>query len=269
MGKAYRSETERQLAAAYDAFHTARASTTLVAQLYAEAMGDAYPHELNASGTCDWPLLGTAVGRLRMRPDQLLVDLGCGTGGVGLWLARALAVSLVGIDISARAVDLAGDRVARFVAPGRAEFQVGTLEATGLPEARADGAVCIDALAFAPHRLNALTEIRRILRPGARIVITSGVRRTHSIAPTWPEQAAAAGLELESEEERPEEPAMLHRLYRLWVEREADLRRELGDQQAQNMLDEARRRSRNLGNRRAVVVTLKRPVDEDPPHTTP
>ncbi len=35
------------------------------------------------------------AARLRKQPDQLLVDAGC--GGVGLWLARALAVCLVGV----------------------------------------------------------------------------------------------------------------------------------------------------------------------------
>ncbi|MFD6286348.1 hypothetical protein [Streptomyces sp. NPDC060205] len=83
-------------AAAYDAFHGARARSDLTARLYAAAMGEDYPAEVAASSSCDWPLLGLMTARLRMSQGQLLVDAGCGTGGVGLWLARALAVRLDG-----------------------------------------------------------------------------------------------------------------------------------------------------------------------------
>ncbi|RYJ30681.1 methyltransferase type 11 [Streptomyces sp. L-9-10] len=263
--QSHRTPTEQQLAAVYDAFHAARASTTLVAQLYAEAMGDAYPHELEASSSCDWPLLGTMISRLRLRPGQRLIDLGCGTGGAGLWLSRALSVHLVGVDISPTAIALATRRTPAFVPPGQATFRVATIEATSLPDARADGIVCIDALGFAPDRMGALREMRRVLRPGGRAVLTSGGRRTAPAAPAWSDRAAAAGLELESEEERPDEPAMWHRLYQLWTGHEADLRRHLGDQQAESMLTEARTHAPALGNRRSVTVTLRRPSIEDAP----
>lgn len=263
-----RPQPEHQLAAVYDAFHTARASTGLVAQLYEEAMGDAYPHEVNASSSCDWPLLATLITRLRLRPAHQLVDLGCGTGGIGLWLARAFGTRLTGIDISPRAISLATGRGPQFLPPHRAEFHTATLEATGLPDGHADGAICIDAYSRAVDPRRALGEMRRILRPGGRMVLTSAGR--HPITPPWPERAALAGLELEAEDERPDEPAMWRRLYGPWVEREADLRRELGDAQADSMISEARRRSPGLRLRRAVAVTLRRPQEaERPPYATP
>ncbi|MFF7763002.1 MULTISPECIES: class I SAM-dependent methyltransferase [Streptomyces] len=38
------------------------------------------------------------------------MDAGCGTGGVGLWLTRALSVHLAGLDLSAAAVQHATAR---------------------------------------------------------------------------------------------------------------------------------------------------------------
>ncbi|MFI6689046.1 class I SAM-dependent methyltransferase [Streptomyces sp. NPDC050485] len=252
-----------QLRDGYDAFHRARARSTCVARLYAEAMGDAYPVEVAPHSSCDWPLLGTLASQLRLNPGELLVDAGCGTGGVGLWLARSLSASLLGIDISPVAVDLADARRAAFVAPERATFRVATLAATGLPDAHAHGLVCIDALGNAPDRTAALGELHRILRPGGRAIITRAVRRTPH--PLVLDQEEAAGFAVEHIGERPGEPAMWARLYRLWIAHEADLRRELGNDQAQNMLNEANRMLPRLAGRRSLVLTLRRQPDPTAP----
>jgi ubiquinone/menaquinone biosynthesis C-methylase UbiE len=246
------------LARAYDELHTARASTHLVAQLYADAMGEDYPEEINAASSCDWPLIATLIARLKLRSGQQLVDLGCGTGGIGLWLARALNAQLTGIDISPQAVRLATDHQPFFLPPDRASFRTATLEATRLPDQHADGAVCIDAFTKTPSPMAALREIHRVLRPGARVIITAAGRRT--VASPWPRAAAAAGLELEAEDERPGEPAMWQRLYRLWLNHEHDLRKHLGDAQADSMISEARRTLPGLAERRAFVVVLRRPL---------
>jgi SAM-dependent methyltransferase len=250
------SATEQELQTHFNAFHAARAASDLVSQLYAKAMGDAYPAEIAASSSCDWTVLGTMVTRLSMRPDQALVDVGCGTGGVGLWLSRALAVRLAGIDISSTAVELAAARRSSFVPPERAEFRVGTLESTGLPDSYAHGVICVDAMGNAANRVAALSEIHRILHPGARAVLTRAVRGD---SPEWREQAEVVGFEVEHVDERPGEPEMWCRLYQLWIAHGADLRRVLGDVQAENMLREANRMLPRLDGRRALVLTLRRP----------
>ncbi|MFE7130968.1 class I SAM-dependent methyltransferase [Streptomyces sp. NPDC057638] len=256
------------LARAYDDLHTARASTHLVAQLYADAMGEDWPEEVNAASSCDWPLLATLIARLRLRSGQQLLDLGCGTGGIGLWLARALNVHLTGVDISPQAVRLATEHQPFFLPPGRASFRTASLEATTLPDQHADGAICIDAFTKTPSPMAALHEVHRVLSPGARLILTAAGRRTVPASP-WPRAAAAAGLELEAEEERPGEPAMWQRLYHLWLGHEHDLRQQLGDGQAESMISEARRTLPTLADRRAVVVILRRPPGgSQPPYAS-
>ncbi|MER6314430.1 class I SAM-dependent methyltransferase [Streptomyces sp. NPDC001581] len=250
------AEQARQ--AGYNALHSSRAASPLSAYLYAAAMGDAYPAEIDASSSGDWPLMGTMIANLRMPPGSALVDLGCGTGGIGLWLARALNVPVLGIDISPRAVDLAAARAPDFLPPGRAAFRVGTVERTGLPDASAGGVVCVDALGNAADPLAALAEIRRILIPGARAVITRAVRRDTD--PAWHQQAGAAGLHIEHVQDRPDEPAMWRRLYLLWQARADDLAHHLGEAPACAMLAEAARRLPTLAGRRAVALTLRRPL---------
>ncbi len=250
--------TEQVRQDGYNALHTARATSPLPGYLYAAAMGDAYPAEIGASSSCDWPLLATMVANLRMPEGSALVDLGCGSGGVGLWLARALHVPVVGIDISPRAIELAAARAPAFLPPGRAVFRVGTVERTGLPDASAGGVVCVDALSHASDRIAALAEIRRVLTPGGRAVVTGAVRR--DTEPVWHRQAEKAGLHVEHVQERPDEPAMWRRLYPLWQSRADDLARHLGEDQACAMLAEAVRRQPMLAGRRAVALTLRRPL---------
>jgi ubiquinone/menaquinone biosynthesis C-methylase UbiE len=251
------SPREQELQSAYNAFYAVRTTSDLPARLYDEALGDAYPAEVATSGSCDWNLLGTLVSRLRLRPGQVLADLGCGTGGVGLWLARALAVELIGVDLSSTAVDIAQARRSHFVPPGGARFQVGTVRATGLPDRCAEGVVFVDVPGGAGDWPAALAEIHRVLVPGGRAVLTRSVRR--GSRSEWKQQAEAAGFEIEHVDQRPEEPEIWRSLYHLWLAREADLRRELGDAQTDTLVHEASHVLPLLDAHRAIVATLRRP----------
>jgi len=247
-------------AAVYDAFHAARARSDLPARLYAAAMGDDYPSEIAASSSCDWPLLALMTARLRMVPGQLLVDAGCGTGGVGLWLACALNVRLDGFDLSTAAVQEATGRRRHFLGEqsDRAAFRVAELEETSLPDGCAHGIVCVNALSGGIDKATVVYELGRLLAPGGRLVTTRSLRPGTS--PPWQDQARAAGLQVEQVDERPGEPGMWQQLYQLWIEHADDLRRELGKEQERSMLAEAHQMLPALSRRRAVLLTLHRPT---------
>jgi SAM-dependent methyltransferase len=222
----------------YDAAHAAVHGSALMRRLWSEAMGDQYPVEVEPFSSCSWWLLGHLVAALRLPPGGRLVDLGCGRGGPGLWLARALSAYLVGIDFSPVAVELAARRAPGFLGSGRAEFRLAAFDRTGLADASIDAAVSVDALPFAADRVAALREARRILVPGGRLAAT--VRVHPGGRGDWPAMAGSVGLMVEDSLVNREHDGFWRRLHTSWLECEAQLRAELGDRAAGNLIVEAR-----------------------------
>jgi ubiquinone/menaquinone biosynthesis C-methylase UbiE len=123
---------------------------------------------------------------VRVGLGQTFVDVACGRGGPGLWVAHETGAALVGIDFALVAVEHAAQRAVALDLSERARFQVGDFVATGLPEATFDGAMSVDALWVVPDKLAAAQEVARVLRPGARFVFTTwdvGI-----VPPIWPPQ---------------------------------------------------------------------------------
>jgi ubiquinone/menaquinone biosynthesis C-methylase UbiE len=102
-----------------------------------------------------------------------LLDIGCGRGGPGLWIARELDVPLVGVDIIAEAVAGAAARASDFGMSSRARFPVASATDTGLPAGSFDGVVSIDALWMVHNKLAAFGELARVLRPRGQLVFSA------------------------------------------------------------------------------------------------
>jgi SAM-dependent methyltransferase len=116
------------------------------------------------------PGLAEVIEQLQLVPGDTLVDLACGRGGYGLEVSVRTGARLVGVDFSSEAVRQARGLAARLARD--AEFVVGDLAATGLEEGLAEGVMSIDAIQFAHEPAAAYREVRRILVPGGRVVLT-------------------------------------------------------------------------------------------------
>lgn len=227
---------------AFDAQFRAQHGSPLLKELWANAWGEQYPTEVAPSSGCPWRLLGLMVAALRPAPESALVDLGCGLGGPGLWLARATGARLVGVDWSPAAAGIARDRADAWLPSGRARFRTGTFDSTGLEEASADTVISVDALALAPDPHAALTEVRRVLRPGGRLLFTAA-EPTEGLGTdggsAWAGPLRAAGLVPGTRHELPGEGGAWGRLYASVRERQQGLREQMGDRATDTLLAEA------------------------------
>ena len=128
------------------------------------------PPRLLSTSLLTWEGIAEVTAALRLSPGATLLDLACGRGGYGLEIAARTGARLVGVDFSAEAVRQAREQAGR--AGRAADFRVGDLIATGLGTGSADAVLCVDAIQFAPQQDAAYGELRRVLAPGGRAVLT-------------------------------------------------------------------------------------------------
>jgi SAM-dependent methyltransferase len=142
-------------------------------RIWRDVFGDEYPEGLGTHSMLSRTELARFVQELRVGPEDLLGDVGCGRGGPGLWVIAQTGARLVGIDISKVALDAAEARARSLDLAERCAWQVGSFEATGLDDRTLDAVMSVDALLFAPDKKAATGELARVLRPGGRLVMTT------------------------------------------------------------------------------------------------
>jgi ubiquinone/menaquinone biosynthesis C-methylase UbiE len=114
-----------------------------------------------------------AVETLGVQPDDRVLEIGCGHGvAVSLVCERLAAGTVLGVDRSAKMIEMAARRNADHVAAGRASFQVAALHEADLGDALFDVVYAIHVpvlLRGDPGRELAI--VRAHLAPGGRFAL--------------------------------------------------------------------------------------------------
>ena len=125
-------------------------SSPIHARIWAEVYGDDYPAELEPYSFTTRSELRRVVAELGLAPGDLLVDVGCGRGGPGLWVASTAGASLLGVDISPTALDAARARAAALGLGDSATYAEGSYESIPLEAGSARGVLGICLLYTSP-----------------------------------------------------------------------------------------------------------------------
>lgn len=112
------------------------------------------------------PLWQDTLTALRLKPGQHVFDAGCGGGGACV-LATRLGYVVTGLDASPGLLDIARERLPD------STFVLGDLEHLPFADHHFDAALAANSIIFAEDIRRALTELRRVVRPGGRIAVTS------------------------------------------------------------------------------------------------
>jgi SAM-dependent methyltransferase len=117
------------------------------------------------------------------------LDVGCGVGLYGLWLAEAVGGGggVIGIEPDAGRLEAATALTMGRLGPYRLEFQVGDATAIPLPDRSVDWLWCGDVLHHIVETERALREFRRVVRPGGRIIVKESQLLSALFLPGHPE----------------------------------------------------------------------------------
>jgi SAM-dependent methyltransferase len=122
------------------------------------------------------------VERLAVEAGEAVLEIGCGHGRTLARVARTPCSFLAGIDPSEVMVRLARRRLRRWIEAGRAEISLAASSALPYPDARFDAALAVHVLYFWKDPIGDLREIRRVLRPGGRLLLGYRPRDAEALA---------------------------------------------------------------------------------------
>jgi ubiquinone/menaquinone biosynthesis C-methylase UbiE len=101
-----------------------------------------------------------------------VLDFGCGTGDLSFCVADYAPKSILGLEIVAEGIRLANERLAANPSGVPIEFRVSeSSETVALPDHSKDVILCFDVLEHIMSFRAILSEWKRILRPGGKILI--------------------------------------------------------------------------------------------------
>ncbi|MEU0934262.1 MULTISPECIES: methyltransferase domain-containing protein [unclassified Embleya] len=176
--------TPEEVGASYDEF----------GDLYSLILGDSAIHvgswappdgRAPASSLLDLANLGMDqqtdhyIDALGLGPDDHLLDIGCGTGGPAVRLARATGARVTGITVSSSQIPLCEARARQAGLDDRVRFRLGDAMNLGAEHADEsyDAAWAIDSFPHMHDQLATLRHALRVLRPGGRLLFTEFTQR--------------------------------------------------------------------------------------------
>jgi SAM-dependent methyltransferase len=126
---------------------------------------------------------------LGLRDDDYLLEVGCG-GGAFLEEALRSGCKAAAIDHSAEMVELARDVNRDAISQNRLEIHQGEADSLPYPDGTFTCAVMTGVFGFISNPLKALSEIRRVLAGGGRLVLFTGSKELRG-TPAAPEPMAS------------------------------------------------------------------------------
>lgn len=156
----------------YQDYYRFQGRSKWMEKAWSDAFGEQYPAGLQHYGYLTNHDLSVFSSKLQLPQGASLLDIGCGKGGPGLKLAEQLSLRLTGVDVVEEAIIQAEAFKQSFSLSFPATFKTGHFYEIPLEDASMDAVICIDSLWAAPDKLQAMREIRRVMKLGAKFIFT-------------------------------------------------------------------------------------------------
>ena len=255
----------------YDAVYGALAQSKTFNEIWRDnAYGGDFPQAFSHIGFLTLGEADRLVDLLGLGAGNLLVDIACGAGGPGLWVASQADASLMGVDPSPAGLAAARARALRVGLGDRARFQEGTFQQTGLPDGAADAVMTIEAFQYAPDKRAAVSEFHRVLRPGGGAAIVCFEVDPAKVEglpvlgvdpiPDYSPLLESAGFVVDVYEETPGWDLRVTATFTALAEAADELVADIGESAAAGVLAEAMLTIQVRPYRRRVLIVARRPI---------
>lgn len=128
-------------------------------------------------------LRSMTIDKAELKTGEKVLDVGCGTGGVTIPAKRRIGSGglTAGIDPAPEMIAVARKKAVR--AKLEIDFRVGVIESLPYPDSSFDVVTSSLMMHHLPHevQVKGLAEIRRVLKPGGRILIADMLRLSKSL----------------------------------------------------------------------------------------
>lgn len=151
----------------YDAYYQA----VMTSQAHALFCEKAYGKNLAQHGAADMDQIEVLLQELQLTPAMTLLDFGCGDGRIAEYISDRTQVCVSGIDISARAIELARQRTAD--KRERLRFYCGDIEEYRgeLPAETFDRIMAIDSIFFTRDQKTVVERFLKLLKKDGKMGI--------------------------------------------------------------------------------------------------
>ena len=197
--------TDDELAAGFDR-EFGRPASAVMARVWGTVLGEEYPAELAPYSWTTRTELAEVAREVKVASGDLLVDVGSGRGGPGLWVAARTGADHLAVDVTEAGLEAVRETAGRLGVGGRSRTALGSFEDLPLDDGAADAVMSVDALLFSPDKAAAARELARVTRPGGAVLasvyasvadngvrdVVDGVAARHGFeAPAWHQELRA------------------------------------------------------------------------------
>ncbi|MBN1329721.1 MAG: class I SAM-dependent methyltransferase [Candidatus Heimdallarchaeota archaeon] len=137
-------------------------------QAYGQFCERAYGKNLIQFNVVNMYQLDLLLNRLKLKPSDVALDLGCGLGKITEYIATKTKAKMIGIDISDKAIEWAKEHTK---ISDKLSFKVMDINELDFPANTFDVIIALDVLYWVDDQASAMKKIKEILKPNGRLGI--------------------------------------------------------------------------------------------------